>query len=152
MTWQIGSDVVVRTLGNKRGVVVEAGRSGRYHVRVEGVMTWCRAADLAAPPEVKRKQKTSQGRARLEHPAEEARTAAAPGRVDLHGLLVEDAIEKAMAEIDRSLQRGADRVEIVHGKGSGRIKDALHKRLAALSVVAAFRLDPQNSGVTWVYF
>jgi dsDNA-specific endonuclease/ATPase MutS2 len=40
----------------------------------------------------------------------------------------------------------------VHGKGSGRIREALHRRLAALPVVAAFRLDPANAGVTWIYF
>jgi DNA mismatch repair protein MutS2 len=152
--WPIGSEVVVRTLGNKRGVVAEAARNGRYRVRVEGLVTWCGDDDLAAPPEPKRKEKTkSPGRARLEHPADRARDeAAAPGRVDLHGLRVEEAIEKVMTEIDRSVQRGADRLEVVHGKGSGRIKHALHKRLAALSVVADFKLDPQNPGVTWVYF
>jgi DNA mismatch repair protein MutS2 len=152
MTWTIGSEVIVRTLGNKRGVVVEAGRNGRYHVRVDGVMTWCRDDDLGAAPEPKRKPKKSQSRARLEHPGDQARDAAPPGRVDLHGLRVTEAIEQAMSEIDRSLQRGADRLEIVHGKGSGLVKDALHKRLAALSVVRAFRLDPRNPGVTWVYF
>jgi DNA mismatch repair protein MutS2 len=88
----------------------------------------------------------------LEHPGDQARDAPAAGRIDLHGLSVAEAIEKVMAEIDRSLQRGADRLEVVHGKGSGLIRDALHKRLAALSVVAKFRLDPRNAGVTWVYF
>ena len=152
MTWPVGSEVVVRTLGNKRGVVVEAAPSGRYHVRVDSVMTWCRDGDLGPPPESKRKPKKSPGRARLEHPGEQTRDTPPHGRIDLHGLSVTEAIEKMMTEIDRSLQRGADRLEIVHGKGSGRIKDALHKRLAQLSVVAAFRLDSQNSGVTWVYF
>jgi DNA mismatch repair protein MutS2 len=151
--FSIGSEVVVRTLGNKRGVIVDVGRNGRYRVQVEGVTTACRDDDLAAPPEARQKQKKSRGRARLEHPGGHARAEAAPpGRVDLHGLAVEEAIEKMMAEIDRSLQRGADRLEIVHGKGTGRIKDAIHKRLAALSVVARFRLDPHNPGVTWAYF
>ena len=149
----VGSEVIVRPLGNRRGIVVEAGPKGRYHVRVDGVMTWCRDDDLGRPPEPKRKPKKSRERARLEHPGDQARDAvAAPGRVDLHGLSVTDAIETVMTEIDRSVQRGADRLEIIHGKGSGLIKDALHKRLAALSVVHAFRLDPRNSGVTWVYF
>jgi DNA mismatch repair protein MutS2 len=151
--WAVGSEVVVRTLGNKRGIVVDVGRNARYQVRVENAMTWCREDDLAAPPRTRRRPKASPGRARLEHPADRGREdAAAAARIDLHGLRIDEAIEKMMAEIDRSLQRGADRLEIVHGKGSGRIKDALHRRLAQLSVVAAFRLDPRNSGVTLVYF
>jgi DNA mismatch repair protein MutS2 len=151
MAWPIGSEVVVRTLGNKRGVVVEAGRGGKYRVRVEGVITACREDDLAAPPAEKRKKHAS--RARLEHPSTPNQDEAAPpGRVDLHGLRVEDAIARAMDEIDLALRRGADRLEIVHGKGSGRVRDALHHRLAALSVVAAFKIDPHNAGITWVYF
>src|SRR5919106_4172945 len=152
MTWSVGSEVIVRPLGNKRGVVVEAGPRGRYHVRVDGVMTWCRDDDLGRPPEPKRKSKKAEGRPRLEHPGDQTRESTPPGRIDLHGLSVTEAIEKMMAEIDRSVRRGADRLEVIHGKGSGLIKDAIHKRLAALSVVAAFRLDPRNSGVTWVYF
>jgi DNA mismatch repair protein MutS2 len=150
--WSVGAEVIVRPLGNKRGVVIEAGRSGRYRVRVEGILTWCRDDDLAAPPQPKKNRKPSQSRARLEHPAESERPAAPPGRIDLHGLSVTDAVDKVMSEIDQSVQRGADRLEIIHGKGSGLIRDALHKRLAVLTVVAAFRLDPENSGVTWVYF
>ena len=152
MAWSVGNEVIVRLLGNKRGVIEKVGARGRYHVRVDGVMTWCRDDDLGSPPEPKQKSKKSPGRARLEHPWDQGRDAAPPGRVDLHGLSVADAVEKVMAEIDRSVQRGADRLEIVHGKGSGSIKHAVHKRLAALSVVHAFRLDPRNSGVTWVYF
>jgi DNA mismatch repair protein MutS2 len=153
MAWPIGSDVVVRTLGNKRGVVVAVGRNGRYRVQVDGVTTSCREGDLAAPAETKGKRKSSAGRPRLEHPRARGDDEAAPAaRVDLHGLRVEDAMTKVLDEIDRALRRGADRLEVVHGKGSGRIKAALHKRLAQLSVVAAFRVDPRNSGVTLVYF
>ena len=66
-------------------------------------------------------------------------------------MTVEEAIVRVVEEIDQAFRRGADRVEVVHGKGSGRIRDALHRELAALPAVASFRLDPQNAGVTWVY-
>jgi len=66
-------------------------------------------------------------------------------------MTVEEAIVRIVEEIDQALRRGADRIEVVHGKGSGRIRDALHRELAALPVIASFRLDPQNAGVTWVY-
>ena len=120
MTWAIGSEVVVRTLGNKRGVVVEAGRGGRYRVQVEGVTTACREDDLGAPPSARSKKRTSASRARLEHPDTSARDEAAPsGRVDLHGLRVDDAIARVMDEIDSALRRGADRVEVDPRQGIG---------------------------------
>jgi DNA mismatch repair protein MutS2 len=153
MAWEIGSDVIVRTLGNKRGVVVDAGRNGRYKVRVEGVTTSCREEDLAAPAESKGKKKPSAAPSRPERPRASGKDEpSSTSRVDLHGLSVEEALARVMDEIDRALRRGADRLEVVHGKGSGRIKHALHQRLASLSVVAAFKIDQHNSGVTWVYF
>jgi DNA mismatch repair protein MutS2 len=67
-------------------------------------------------------------------------------------MTVEEAIARVVEEIDLALRRGADRIEVVHGKGSGRIRDALHRELAKIPVIAKFRLDPRNPGVTWVYF
>lgn len=151
MLFSIGAEVVVRTLRNKRGTIIEAARSGRYRVRVEGITMSCRGEDLAAPPEVKKGKKKSTALAapKASHEADgEARV----GRVDLHGLPVEEGMARVLDEIDRVLRRGAHRMEIVHGKGSGRMRDALHRQLASLSVVAAFKLDPDNPGVTWVYF
>ena len=73
-------------------------------------------------------------------------------RIDLHGLTVDDALARVVEAIDLALRRDTDRLEIVHGKGSGRIRRALHRCLASMPVVAAFRLDQGNAGVTWVYF
>ena|SRR6185503_5479202 len=147
----IGAEVIVRTLGNKRGVVLEAGRGGRYRIRVEGVTMWCLEQDLAVPPEGSKKKKAGHGSARERAAAPSVETAPA-GRVDLHGLTVEEALARVVDEIDHALRRGADRVEVVHGKGSGRIKHALHHHLASLPVVKAFKLDERNPGVTWLYF
>ena len=149
MSLPIGADVVVGTFGNKRGVVIAVGGKGRYQVRLDRVTMWCREEDLETPPEDGKKK--PRRAARAETPALRD-DAAPPGCVDLHGLRVEEAIARVVDEIDRALLRGADRVEVVHGKGSGRVRDALHRHLASMSVVvAAFRLDPANPGVTWVY-
>ena len=166
MPFPLGAEVVVRTLRNKRGLITDAGHDGRYRVRVEGITLSCREEDLTSPPDVGAKKRKAlalskpRGGRRPDaggDPGVEDRPAAAepalpPGRVDLHGLLVEEGLARLMDEIDRALQRGADRVEVLHGKGSGRMRDAVHRRLAALRVVAAFKLDPRNPGVTWVYF
>jgi DNA mismatch repair protein MutS2 len=150
MPFSVGDTVIVRTLGKKRGEVIAIGRNGRYQLQVEGVTMWCRDDDLAAPVEPRKKRKG----ARPERPATPGsdRSVAPPGRVDLHGLVVEEALARVTREIDRSLLRGADRIEVVHGKGSGRVRDAVQRHLASMPVVAAFWLDPKNQGVTWVHF
>ena len=146
-----GREVIVLTLGRKRGVVVAQGRDGRVQVRVDRVSVWCRASDLDVPPAGGRKRPARSPRAPGPdgHPEEPP---AAPGRIDLHGLTVDEAMARVLAELDGALLRGADRVEVVHGKGSGRIRSALHRVLADLPAVAGFRLDPRNPGVTWIYF
>ncbi|MEO8070997.1 MAG: Smr/MutS family protein [Acidobacteriota bacterium] len=151
MAFIIGADVVVRPLANARGVIVEIGHHGRYRVRLESATIWCGAADLESPPERRNKSRHEQARQATSGRggADELAPAA---RVDLHGLRVEEALALVLRTIDHALMQGSDRVEIVHGKGSGRIRDALHRLLATLPVVAAFRLDAANPGVTWVYF
>jgi DNA mismatch repair protein MutS2 len=150
MPFPIGSDVVVVPLGKKRGVVVSTGRGGRYRVQIDNTTVSCREQDLIAPPEESRKARKSPKHAAAT--PSRAKEGAPAGRIDLHGMTVDEAIARVVEEIDLALRRGADRIEVVHGKGSGRIRDALHRELAALPVVASFRLDPRNAGVTWVFF
>ena len=143
--------MVVRAFGNKRGVVIAVSRDGRYQVRIDAVTMWCGEEDLTVPAEPRKKRAGDRPR-RHGDTAEDSGPVAPPGRLDLHGLLVEEALARVVEEIDRSLLRGADRVEVVHGKGSGRIREALHRHLVSMPVVATFRLDPRNAGVTWVLF
>jgi DNA mismatch repair protein MutS2 len=150
MPFSVGSRVILLALGKKRGVVVATGRGGRYRVQVDSTTVSCREHELAAAPEEDRRAKKATSQATPARRGSDE-SAAPASRIDLHGMTVEEAIVRVVEEIDQALRRGADRVEVVHGKGSGRIRDALHRELAALPVVASFRLDPQNGGVTWVY-
>jgi DNA mismatch repair protein MutS2 len=153
MRFSIGDAVVVRTIGRKRGEIIAISRNGRYRLRIEGMSMWCREEDLAAFEEPRKPKKTI-GRKSQKHGAPEAdlERVAPPGRIDLHGLTIEEALTRLVDGINRSLLHGADCVEVVHGKGSGRVRDAVHRHLASMPVVAAFRLDPRNPGVTWAHF
>ena len=149
MPFAPGSSVVVLTLGRKQGVIVEAGRGGRYRVQVGNTVVSCRETELAAREDRKRRRSTPK---ESETPKPGSKAMAAPAsRIDLHGLTVEEAIGQVLQEIDRAIRSGADRVEVVHGKGSGRLRDALHRELAGISAVKGFRVDPRNPGVTWIY-
>lgn len=148
MPFAPGSSVVVLTLGRKQGVIVEAGRGGRYRVQVGNTVVSCRETELAATED--RKRRSSPKVPETPKPGSDA-FAAPASRIDLHGLTVEEAMGQVLQEIDRAIRNGADRVEVVHGKGSGRLRDALHRELAGISAVTAFRLDPRNPGVTWIY-
>jgi DNA mismatch repair protein MutS2 len=74
-------------------------------------------------------------------------------RLDLRGARVEDALAEAERFVDEALAAGAGRVEILHGKGTGALRLALHAQLKARPDVTAFRpaeWDAGGDGVTVV--
>jgi DNA mismatch repair protein MutS2 len=66
---------------------------------------------------------------------------------DLHGLRWDEARSAAEALVQRVFVRGERAVRVVHGKGEGRLRDALHGWLAAHPLVAGFR-DATDGGST----
>jgi dsDNA-specific endonuclease/ATPase MutS2 len=70
--------------------------------------------------------------------------------VDLHGLIVAEALERVMAAVDAAILAGHRHLRVIHGRSGGRLRGALHRRLRELPSVRAFRVDPANAGVTIV--
>ena len=79
--------------------------------------------------------------------AREARGAAS-FTLDVHGLTVNQALEAIDAALNDALLQDADELRVIHGRSSGRIRDALHRHVRGLSAVRTARLDPANAGVT----
>src|SRR5687768_7365449 len=110
MPWPAGTTVIVKTMGRKRGVIVDAGAKGRYRVRIESVTLWCREEDLAATDQAAEPRKVKRSTPSLQ-PADDGE-AAPPGHVDLHGLVVDDALARVDEAINTTLLRGAERLDI----------------------------------------
>lgn len=68
--------------------------------------------------------------------------------IDVHGKTVEQALEAVDVALSEALLGDATELRVIHGRSSGRIRDALHRHLRALPVVCKARLDPDNAGVT----
>jgi len=163
MPFPIDSRVLVKSLG-KTGRVVETSRNGRYRVRVGGVLMLCREDDLAEAAGDRPRKRSKGGKLRSSDT--EATLAAPPGgnadladrdrqrlgSLDLHGLTVEEALSKVEDRIDLALRAGLDRLEIIHGRSSGRIKVAVHRLLRDLTAVRHFEIDRRNPGATMVFF
>lgn len=145
-------DLVQTPLG--KGVVREVRRNGNLVVIIGNRSVVVTSTDVTMPAGGERKAKQAR-RAGSAGDAtgdayEAGYTHARPVEIDLHGCTVDEAMEKAMAAIDAALVAGRMRVRIIHGRGGGRIRAALHARLRQLPPVRAFRLDPANPGVTLV--
>ena len=62
------------------------------------------------------------------------------------GLTVEDAIPKVDKFIDQALLRGLEKIQIVHGVGSGRLRSAIGKYLQEHRGVKHFALGEGMRG------
>ena len=66
--------------------------------------------------------------------------------IDLHGLRVEEALEVAARALDQALVSGLDRFKIIHGHGSGRLRQAIREMLAAHPNVRDYRFGAPVEG------
>jgi len=64
---------------------------------------------------------------------------------------VEDAKTTLINTIDRCLLDDIDELRVIHGFGTGKVKEAVEKLLASMRQVKEFRKQLGNDGVTIVY-
>ena len=73
--------------------------------------------------------------------------------VDLRGYRVEEALTAVRRHLDTAMAANLAQVEILHGKGTGALREAIHEHLSQEPAVASFREAPLQhggSGVTLV--
>lgn len=76
-----------------------------------------------------------------------------PNECDLRGLMVEEALRKVESYLDTARLSHWDEVRLVHGKGTGALRAAVHKYLAGQRDIKNYRLGKigeGDSGVTVV--
>jgi DNA mismatch repair protein MutS2 len=151
MSFIKGDKVFVKSL--KRWGRVVGLTKGKHRVLVGAVEVICPPADLTKDAAKDKRTKLPKYHVARHHPAlKPDKHARGYDKLDLHGMRVLEAMAAVERMIDRAIIADLDRLEIVHGVGTGRIMMALHKYLATLDVVSSYRLDEINPGVTWVYF
>ena len=149
-TFVAGDRVHVATLGT--GIVREARNGGRYLIELKGRSMVVAGSQLEPAPE----RRAAKHRAAERQPTKTSGTDPAPGTstrsrsLDLHGKTVPEALDALDSFLNDALLDGADEVRVIHGRSGGKVKAAVHGRLAKFPSVRAFRLDPANPGVTIV--
>ena len=75
----------------------------------------------------------------------------AAAKLDLRGARVEDALTALEARISAVLLAGGDQLEIIHGVGTGALRDAVRRKLRELPEVREVRTadEPGREGVTF---
>jgi DNA mismatch repair protein MutS2 len=138
-----GEDVLILSLG-QRGIVETAPDSrGEAEVHVGPLKVRVAVADLrraeAGPP----------GEAvRAPSPSSPDLTTAlsVPATLDLRGMIADDAILALDKYLDEAVLAGHGHVTVIHGKGTGALRRAVHAHLAHYPQVAGFRLGGEGEG------
>jgi DNA mismatch repair protein MutS2 len=94
------------------------------------------------------------GRAPAPAPAEEALIQTRDNTCDLRGLRVDDAVAMATTFLDRALGEGQRAVFLLHGHGTGALREAIREELGRTRYVTRFRSaegDQGGDGVTVVW-
>jgi dsDNA-specific endonuclease/ATPase MutS2 len=78
----------------------------------------------------------------------------AAAKLDLRGARVEDALVALEARISAVLLAGGDQLEVIHGVGTGALRDAVRRKLRELPEVREVRMadEPGREGVTFALF
>ncbi len=127
---------------DRTGVVEEVRGDGTAVVRAERLTMELPAADLRlAPP----KKPRSDGEA-LAQRLRSRKIITTPREISVRGLTVADAIHQLEKFLDDALLAGYEQVRIIHGKGTGALRQGIHEWLAQHPAVVRYELAPEEEG------
>jgi DNA mismatch repair protein MutS2 len=125
---------------NKTGTVLETNaRKKQAKVDINGVAMWVKADHLGPAEQAERPAAKPTGVA-----------AAAPSdlvvEVDIRGNRADMALSMLERALDDALRRGAGKLEIVHGRGTGALRREVHDFLSHYPAVAEFSIANEERG------
>jgi len=133
-------DVLIRRTG-RRGRVIRRDKGRRWVVETETLRLSLLPGELApaadAPAQLAPAPVSYSSSAGIDPPVLE---------LHLRGLRVEEAIRQLAKQIDSALIHGLREFSVVHGKGEGILRSAIHEHLRGLAAVEDFRFSAPEEG------
>lgn len=137
----VGDTVELLKLGTK-ATVLAINKDGTYSLQA-GIMKLTAKADEVYLLEVENPYQT---KGRPAHSGREMKTAAMNSEVDLRGMDAVEAICVLQRYMDEAMRSNLPSVRIIHGKGTGVLRKAVHQELKKDKHVKSFRLGVYGEG------
>ena len=137
---KLNMEVFVTTLNQNATVISRVSKSNTVQIQVGMMKTNVDIKYLRKPENIGKS--TSVGK--LNTKINKAKTAKT--EINVIGLNVEEAVFVVDKFLDDSALAGLHSVRIIHGKGTGKLKDGIHKFLKSNPHVASFRLGTFGEG------
>ncbi|MCL6635284.1 MAG: endonuclease MutS2 [Peptococcaceae bacterium] len=127
---------------NQKGYVIQVpDGGGEVQVQVGVLKLNVPAAELRKVDEPKKASGDSHVGAVLMEKAKQIST-----ELDLRGLYAEEAVQEVEKYLDDAYLAGLPRVYLIHGKGTGSLRAAIHRQLAGHNRVKSYRLGEHGEG------
>ena len=148
-TLKVGDRVLLTKLGKEGVIQGGPDNSGYYRVRIGGLSTQASRSELMLPPADSAKPVALKSGYTVQADTRSA------SQTDLRGMTVEEAIDELTRSMDSALLSGAICLRVIHGHGTGRLKEAIRKELKRWKQVVAQKPGSRGEGgdgVTIVWF
>ena len=140
---KLGERVTVSTL-NAEGLVTALGESDA-EVQIGTLRVRARLSDLIRKSNGEVKSKVESQTSNVKRSTFNVKPS--PGmEVDLRGLMAEDALDKMERYLEQAFLSGLPFVRIIHGKGTGRLRQAVREALRGHEYVGAFEEGGSTEG------
>lgn len=142
-TLQIGDEVMILTLNQKGTVLKKADKEGNVLVQAGIMKINVHISNLRKHQEAKQNKVTPTAKV-SNTVRSKARDVSA--QIDLRGRLVEEALMEVDKYIDDAFLGGLSQITIIHGKGTGALRAAIHNFLKRHKHVKTYRLGVFGEG------
>ena len=138
---KVGDDILVTSYG-QRGSLVKQLKDGRWEAQVGLIKMTLEEQEF----NLLKAEKEQQPKRKQVNVVKRTNTAGPKARLDLRGKRYEEAMEELDAFIDQALLNNMAQVDIIHGIGTGVIREGVTKYLRRNKHVKSFGYAPQNAG------
>ena len=139
---KVGDEILVISYG-QRGTLVNQLKDGRWEAQVGLIKMTLEEKEFNL---IKVEKEVAQPKKRQVNVVKRSNTSGPRARLDLRGKRYEEAMQELDGFIDQALLNNMAQVDIIHGIGTGVIREGVTKYLRRNKHVKSFEYAPQNAG------
>ena len=139
---KVGDEILVISYG-QRGTLVKQLKDGRWEAQVGLIKMTLEEKEFNL---IKAEKEATQPKKRQVNVVKRSNTCGPRARLDLRGKRYEEAMQELDGFIDQALLNNMAQVDIIHGIGTGVIREGVTKYLRRNKHVKSFEYAPQNAG------
>ena len=143
---KVGQEVVIADIEQTATVMSLPDRNGLVEVRAGILKTKVPLSNLKAPDKLKKPANNGKPKPQPRSTTVQRVQRKASMEINLLGMTVDEALMETDQFIDHAVMNGQTMVYLIHGKGTGALRKAIHAHLRGHRNVKSFRLGQYGEG------